>query len=381
MITLTRTLTAVAALTLAVPFVPHAVAAQPPTPVKCTGSLPASQVSAIRKIAESALQEQHISGLTVGIGRNGNVIFGCGYGLRDRAHQLPSDADTVYPIGSITKQFTATAVMLLAQDGKVDIDAPVARYLPTAPHAKEVTVRNLLNQTSGLDDYIHHLPLKDWSSPRFDLSPKQYARMVAGTKLGFKPGTKWQYSNTNYLLLGMLVSKVSGQPYATFLHQRILAPNHLTTMQYLTHYAASAADSSRPYDYKAKHFVALTNIPMGWANSAGALASTAADLIRWDGAFFNDRILDADGVRSMTTPPNIPMERTRMQALLRGYAFGWVDGRDHGRTVIWHNGGLPGARAMNATFPHNGLEVIVLTNASTAAPEKIALAIAGAVGE
>ena len=378
---ITRTRAAVAAFALAATFVPQTATAQPPAGAKCVGSLPAAQVAAIRSIAERALQQQHISGLTVGVGRNGQVVFGCGYGLRDRARALPADADTVYPIGSVTKQFTATAVMLLAADGKVDIDAPLARYLPNVAHAREVTVRNLLNQTSGIPDYVHHLPLKDWSSPRFDLTPQQYAQMLTGSKLAFKPGTKWQYSNSNYLLLGMLVSKVSGEPFETFLRERILEPQHLTTMEYLKRYAASSPDSARPYDYKAKHFVALSNIPMGWANTAGALASTASDLIKWDAAFFNNRILDADGVRTMTTPPKLPIQHTRMQALLRGYAFGWVDGRDHGRTVIWHNGGLPGARAMNATFPHDGLEVVVLTNASTAEPEKIALAIAGAVGE
>jgi CubicO group peptidase (beta-lactamase class C family) len=308
------------------------------------------------------------------------VLFACGYGLRDRERALPSDAATIYPIGSITKQFTATAVMLLAADGKVNIDDRLARYLPKAPHAAELTVRELLNQTSGLPEYVAKLPLQNLRSPQFALRPEQYAATIAHAPLAFKPGSKWQYSNTNYLLLGMLVTAVSGEPYERFVRERILAPQQLASTQFLKTFVAPGSDSAHGYEFAKGGFVAVPDVPMAWGNAAGALGSTVADVIRWDGAFFGNRVLDAAGVREMTTPPKLAKPPSKLP-LLRGYAFGWVIGIDHDRRVVWHNGGVMGARAMNATLPHNGLEVIVLTNAGKAQPEKIALDVAGVVGE
>jgi D-alanyl-D-alanine carboxypeptidase len=349
-------------------------------PTECAGALPAAQVAAIRRIAERERLKQHIAGLTVGVGRNGRVLFACGYGVRDRERALPADAATIYPIGSITKQFTATAVMLLAADGKVNIDDRLARYLPKTPHAAELTVRELLNQTSGLPEYVAKLPLQNLRSPLFGVQPEQYAATIAHAPLAFKPGSKWRYSNTNYLLLGMLVTAVSGESYERFVRERILAPQQLGSRQFLKTFVAPGSDSAHGYEFAKGRFVAVPDVPMAWGNAAGALGSTVADVIRWDGAFFGDRVLDAAGVRAMTTPPKLAAPPSKLP-MLRGYAFGWAIGVDHGRRVVWHNGGVMGARAMNATLPHNGLEVVVLTNAGTAQPEKIALAVAGVVGE
>jgi D-alanyl-D-alanine carboxypeptidase len=372
-------LAAFAALGIMAALAPSPRAALAKT-AECAGALPAAQVAAIRRIAERERRKQHIAGLTVGVGRNGRVLFACGYGLRDRERELAADAATIYPIGSITKQFTATAVMLLAADGKVNIDDRLARYLPKAPHAAELTVRQLLNQTSGLPEYVAKLPLQNLRSPLFGLQPEQYVATIAHAPLAFKPGSKWQYSNTNYLLLGMLVTAVSGEPYERFVRERILAPQQLGSTQFLKTFVAPGSDSAHGYEFEKGSFVAVPDVPMAWGNAAGALGSTVADVIRWDGAFFGDRILDAAGVRAMTTPPKLAAPPAKL-AMLRGYAFGWAIGVDHDRRVVWHNGGVMGARAMNATLPHNGLEVVVLTNAGTAQPEKIALAVAGVVGE
>jgi CubicO group peptidase (beta-lactamase class C family) len=343
--------------------------------------LSAQQIRRINAIAAQTLAKQHISGIEIGIGRAGKVLYRHGYGFRDRARRLYVTSQTVFPIGSITKQFTSTAVMLLVDRRKVDLDAPIARYLPSAPHGSEITVRELLDQTSGLPDYLENKPLLASimaGTVRPD-SMQNFVALVHGKPLHFKPGTKYEYSNTNYALAGMLVARLGGMPYSRFLQHEIFTPQHLTSTQYLRMSVPSGSDVTRGYDYKKGRFVLLPSFSMDWGNAAGAIASDVSDLIHWDNAYFSGQVIPLQAVRIATTPPpHIAMLRSknRTNNLGLGYAFGWVQARAEGRQVIWHNGGLPGARAMNATFPRDDLEIVVLTNATDASPEETALKLA-----
>lgn len=349
--------------------------------VAAANPLTEAQMRQIDDIAARALAKQHIAGMELGIGRGGKLLYAQGYGLRDRARHLPVTAQTIFPVGSITKQFTAAAVMLLVDRGKVDLDARVSRYVPSAPHGSEITVRQLLDQTSGLPDYLEDKPLlraimagKDGGH-----STESLIALVKGKPLHFKPGTKYEYSNTNYALAGTIVSRVSGVPYAQFIRREIFTPQNLTSTQYLRTTVPSGSDVARGYDYAKGRFVPISQFSMDWANAAGAIASNAHDLVRWDRAYFSGDVIPLKDVRVATTPPaHIVMlaSENRVNNIGLGYAFGWVQARAEGRQMIWHNGGLPGARAMNATFPHDGLAIIVLTNVTTASPEEVALKIA-----
>lgn len=340
-----------------------------------------TQMRRIDAIAARALAAQHISGMEIGVGRNGKVLYARGYGLRDRARSLPVTAQTVFPVGSITKQFTAAAVMKLVDRGKVDLNARVSTYVANAPHGSEITVRELLDQTSGLPDYLENKPLLA-SIMSGTVGPSSVPSLVAlvdGKPLHFKPGTKYEYSNTNYALAGLIVAKVSGMPYGEFLRTAILEPLHLSSMQYLRYAPPSGTDVSRGYNYAKGRFTVIPRFSLDWGNAAGALASDTADLVRWDDAFFSGDVIPLRDVRIATTPPpGIAMlaSKNRTNNIGLGYAFGWVQARAEGRRMIWHNGGLPGARAMNATFPRDGLEIVVLTNATEADPERVALQIA-----
>ncbi len=343
--------------------------------------LSGAQIRQINAISAHALAAEHISGIEVGVGRRGKVLFAQGYGLRDRARNLPVTAQTVFPVGSITKQFTAAAVMLLVSRGKVDLNAHVARYLPSAPHGSEISVRELLNQTSGLPDYLDNRSLLAaiMSGRDGSHSVSSLVKMVEGKPLRFKPGTKWEYSNTNYALAGMIVSRVSGMPFGRFLQREIFTPQGLDVTQYLRTTVPAGRNVTRGYDYGKKGFTLIPQFSMDWGNAAGAIASNVEDLIRWDNAFFSGAIIPPADVRIATTPPaGITMLRSKDPAnnLGIGYAFGWVRARAEGRPLIWHNGGLPGARAMNAVFPRSGLEIVVLTNATVADPESVALKVA-----
>jgi D-alanyl-D-alanine carboxypeptidase len=359
-------------LTASLAVVPAGAPAEP---------LSATRVAKIDAIVRSAMAAQHLAGVEVAVGRNGTTLFTKGYGLRDTARELPVTSRTVFLIGSITKQFTAACVMLLVEQGKVRLDAPVSTYLPDVPHAAGVTVRELLDQTSGLPDYLEDKPLATAllaGTYATNEPPSYYVNLTRRLPPHFKPGTKWMYSNTNYLVLGMLVAKIAGESYPDFLDQAILQPQGLSAIQYPASSIPAGRDVARGYTYANGGFTVIPQYDVSWAGSAGALASDAADLVKWDGAFFGGHVISPANVTIATTPPHgiamdVPKKSTQ-GAIARGYAFGWVRGNDEGRTIIWHNGGTIGGRAMNATFA-DGLEIVVLTNATTADPESVALKI------
>ena len=346
-------------------------------------ALSTAQVSKINSIVRTAMAQQHLVGVEVAVGRNGTTLYSKGYGLREQVKNLPVNASTVFPIGSISKQFTAACVMLLVQQGKIDLDAKLATYLPGAPHASQITVREILNQTSGLPDYLENKPLITalFSGTWTTHEPfAYYVNLVRGDPLKFKPGTKWEYSNTNYAIAGMLIEKVSGESYATFLTQNIFERQDLTSMQYLTWSIPAGNDVTHGYNYAKGTYTLVPRYEMSWGGAAGAIASTASDLVKWDGAFFGGKVISQSNVEIATTPPHgitLGLHAGNTQSTIaEGYGFGWVTGHDEGRRIVWHNGGLIGARAMNAVFPDDGLEIVILSNATTADPEAISLRIA-----
>lgn len=343
-------------------------------------ALSPAQQARIDAIARKQLAAQNIAGLTVGVGRNGKLLFARGYGLRDIARKLPADAGTAYAVGSITKQFTAAAVMLLAQDGQVDTGAKLARYLPSVRHAGQVTVRELLDQISGLQDYLVDKPLLDSiENGTIAYHPiAYYVNVGADLPLDFPPGSKWAYSNTNYAALGWLIERVSGESYQRFLANEIFQ-TRMPHTSYLRRSLPPGNDSSQGYNFAKGGFALVKPYDMSWANAAGALSSTVGDLVTWDGLFFGGRIIDEASLRSaLQAPKNRPLlaSKDERDNIAQTYASGWVHGQDEGRNLIWHNGGTVGYRTMNLVFPGDGLEVIVLTNATDGKPEPIALQIA-----
>ncbi|HTA38906.1 MAG TPA: serine hydrolase domain-containing protein [Candidatus Acidoferrales bacterium] len=338
-----------------------------------------AQQGAIDAIARKQLAAQHVSGLTIGIGRNGKVLFARGYGVRDREGRLDADAGTVYAIGSITKQFTAAAVWLLAQQHRVDVDATVSRYLPGVPHSQRVTVLELLDQISGYRDYLENdALLKSVENSTVGHHPiAYYAGLGANMPLEFPPGSKWGYSNTNYALLGLLIERVSGKSYWDFLQHDVLR-SRLPNTTYLATSLPPGNDSSQGYTYAKGSYALVKPYDMSWGNAAGALASTASDLIAWDGLYFGGGIIDAATVRTALAAPRnraMVVSKDERNNIAQTYASGWVHGQDEGRKLLWHNGGLIGYRSMNLVYP-DGLEIVVLTNATTADPENIALEVA-----
>src|SRR5580704_7993505 len=191
-------------------------------------ALTTSERAALDKLAESTVEREHIAGATVVVAHDGVVVYEQGFGFADIAQKKPAAANTLYPIGSITKQFTAASVLLLAQDRKLSIDDPLSKYVSGLPWADRITLRHLLDQESGVVDF--RFGAGDLTTP---LSHARVLDRLKQTDLLFAPGSKYEYSNSNYYLLGMVIEKASGETYQQFLSRRIFGPLGLTSTFYI----------------------------------------------------------------------------------------------------------------------------------------------------
>ncbi len=262
----------------AAPAAQH-VSAAPSQPVP---SLKTALQSKIDVDVRALLSAAHAPGASIAIVQGGAIVYTRGYGLRDVANALPADADTRYEIGSITKQFTAAAILQLKEAGKIDLDATVATYLPPVAHAKEITIRQLLTHTSGLDDYV--------SDPNFETlaaTPATFDQVmsrISERPLDFTPGARFGYSSTNYLILGRIVELVSRQSWEAYVQQHLFAPAGMTDSATMAQ-EPQLAGMARGYVYAQGRTAESKRIDESWGSSAGGIVSTADDLQKWGAAY------------------------------------------------------------------------------------------------
>ncbi|HEY7995164.1 MAG TPA: serine hydrolase [Candidatus Eremiobacteraceae bacterium] len=327
-------------------------------------AITAAQSRAIDQLVTKTLASEHIAGATVAVSVRGKIAYESGYGFADIGSKKHAGIDTAYPIGSITKQFTAACILLLAKDQKLSLDDPLSQYVPGLPWGDRVTLRHLLDQESGVVDF--RLGAIDTSAR---LSHGEVVARLAKTDLLFPPGSRFEYSNSNYYLLGLVVEKVSGQTYPAFLDSRVLKRAGLAATFY--------NDGTRVGAPLAAGYTATSNGPQpvaaesaDWGYAAGSVASTVADLATWDDALRTPGLLDAGSLREMFTAGTLD------SGAATDYAFGWVAVKHNGHRLFWHNGEVTGFHAMNAVFPDDRTDVIVLTNTGgTFAADRLALQI------
>ncbi|MEO6914172.1 MAG: serine hydrolase domain-containing protein [Candidatus Baltobacteraceae bacterium] len=335
------------------------------------GALPAAQQAAVDGAVSAVMQRDQVPAISIGIARNGRMLYERGYGYRDLPGKVPADAGTIYEIGSITKQFTAVMILQLLHEGKLSLDDPVAKYVANYPSAARVTLRQLLSQVSGIPDYTQQADFLSYADQ--DLTPAQIVAKVASLPLDFAPASKWEYSNTNYVLLGMVIEKITGRSYAEALRTRLLNPLHLTSTTY-TDLVATVADRAFGYSWYDKYSVLARPSSMTIPFSAGALSSNAADLIAWDTALFSDRILPPDLTTLMMTPGSLS-DGTPID-----YGFGLQLTRVYGRLGVMHSGGIFGFSSFNIVFPETKLQIVILGNSdSFVSAEALAKSIAAIV--
>lgn len=318
-----------------------------------------NQSPGLEAAVRGALQADRIPGVEIGVAVRGKLVLDAGYGLASVDAQIPVTPATHFEIGSITKQFIAASILQLKEHGKLKLSDRLGRYVPEYPQGKNVTIEQLLWQVSGIPDYINGVPgiRKIVMTKRGGLH--QGLLDIKGMPLYFKPGTKWRYSNTNYLLLGAVVARVSHQSWKEYLREHIFAPAGMTQTGFISDeshllpMAVGYATDSRGRLRQAPH-----TMP-GWGGPDGAIVSTAADLARWDDAFFSGRVVNMADVRLATAAHHLPSGAST------NYGFGWMLDDLDGQKRIWHGGTTLGFDAQNAYFPALHEAVIVLTNSYT----------------
>jgi CubicO group peptidase (beta-lactamase class C family) len=317
----------------------------------------------------SGLIQTNDPSLAVLVAQNGKILFEKGYGLADLEHHVPVIPQTTFRIGSITKQFTAAAILKLQEEGKLSLDDKLSKYIPDFPRGDEVTLRQLLTHTSGIHDYS--------DDPRMT-KPITTEAIIEELKMqkhpyDFDPGGAWRYDNSGYVLLGYIVEKVSGQSYGSFLRENFFHPLAMTDTG-VHHAQLDLPHEALGYSLITNGFTWALNEDQTWCGGAGALYSTVEDLYRWNEGIFNGRVLDAASLKAAFTP-----DKTKeIQGYNRdtGYGFGWFIRRHRGLREISHGGGLDGFRSMLLRLPDEKFTVAILANAgpgrTNASPEILA---------
>jgi CubicO group peptidase (beta-lactamase class C family) len=259
-----------------------------------------------------------------------------------------------YSIGSVSKQFMAGAILMLAEEGKVSLDDKVGRYLPNLTRANEITIRQLLSHTSGYQDYY---PL-DYVAPFMQkpVTADEILRTWAGKALDFDPGTRWQYSNTNYVAAGRIVERITGAPFATFLKARIFGPLGMTSVIDLDEKSLTESDAAGYTRFGLGAARAVAPEGRGWLFAAGELAMTARDLARWDISLIEHQLLKPVSLDAMMNPVRLK------NGAPTGYALGVGVSDANGRPRLQHGGAVSGFVSLNTVWPTERAAVVVLAN-------------------
>jgi CubicO group peptidase (beta-lactamase class C family) len=334
-------------------------------------SVPTAAIEAADRYVAEQMEKRRIPGLSLAVVRDGQVVHARGYGLANVELDVKATAETVYQSGSVGKQFTATAVMMLVEEGKLGLDDELTRLLPgSPPHWKGITVRHLLSHTSGIKDYS--VPL--WH----EYTDGDLFRAFAEPPLDFPVGEKWSYSNTGYALLGFVIEKVTGKFYGDFLRERVFEPLGMTATRVISEadIVRNRASGYRLVDgaLKNQEWVA----PSLNRTADGALYFTVLDVARWDAALYTEKLLKTSSLQQMWTPARLnnglPAESGD-----GAYGFGWRMGEHRGHRKVEHGGSWQGFRTQITRFVDDRLTVIALCNLAGCDPGSIAYGVAGIV--
>jgi CubicO group peptidase (beta-lactamase class C family) len=323
------------------------------------------RADAIDDYINTEIARQHVPGLALGIMRHGQVVRAQGYGFATLEHHVPVHPDTVFETGAVGMQFTAVAVMLLVDDGKLRLDDPVRKFLPDAPRTwTPMTVRHLLNHTSGL-------PTTPNGEFRRDYTDEELLGIIYKQELNFPAGTRWNFSYTDYVTLGFLVKKVSGEPYSDLLARRVFTPLGMQTARLID---ASAIVPNRAAGYQLSNGELRNQdwvSPTANSTADGSLYLSVLDYARWDAALFGHSLLKAQSWAEIARPARLASGRSYP------YGFGWFFGDSAGQEVWRHSGSWQGFQSFVIHYVRDELTLVALENSDSGDPETIARHVAG----
>ena len=311
-------------------------------------------VAQIDRIAEDALHETGSPSVSLALVKDGKLAYARGYGKARLDPPAAAQPQMRYKIGSVSKQFLAAAILLLVQDGKLSLDDPVGKYMPGLTRGDEITIRQLLSHTSGYQDYY---PL-DFVAP-FMLEPVTAAGIVdrwARKPLDFDPGTQWQYSNTNYVIAGLILEKVSGMPMMDFLRTRIFRPLGMNSVVDLNHESLTPADAQGYGRYVTGPVHPAVVEAQGWVFAAGELAMTPRDLALWDISLLDRKLLSPASLDQMMNAPRLK------SGAPQNYALGVSVTNSGGFPVLSHGGAVSGFTSVNTVWMGRGAAIAVFAN-------------------
>jgi CubicO group peptidase (beta-lactamase class C family) len=337
----------------------------------CLMIVPASFAQApsdpVDQFVQSEMQRQHVPGLALLVAKDGQIIRAQGYGFSNVELQVPVKPETIFQSGSVGKQFTATAVMMLVEEGKIHLDDHLSDYFKNAPPAwNKVTIRQLLSHTAGFTDYPKDFDL------RKDYSEDDLLKIIYAIPLAFEPGTKWSYSNLGYVTLGILIHRVAGKFYGDILQERIFQPLGMKTARIISE-ADIIPNRAAGYqlvkgELKNQDWVS----PSMNTTADGSLYFSILDLAKWDAALYGDKLLKPESLEQMWTVTKLNDGKPNSGH----YGFGWFVDDDHGERVVSHEGAWQGFTTYIIRHLGHKLTVVVLTNLADDDPAAIGKKVA-----
>ncbi len=334
------------------------------------GGLSASQIAAIDRLGETSVSGHFAPSVVIGVQRYGKTIYLRGFGDRNIETKSPAQGSTPYMIGSNTKQFTAASILRLQDEGKLSVDDRLSKYLPAIPHANEVTLRQLLTMSSGYADYVETATFKNAVRSAAQ-SPAQAVALVKSLPLDFLPGSRWSYCNSGYMLLQMVIERVSGMTFHTFLQRHFFTPLGMraTYLQLSSHLAPNVAAEYSSFALGPWEPAPYWNYT--WVSATGGLVSDVADLEKWNAALDGGKLLSSRSLAEMFAPG--PAASTPGGD---GYGMGIRLGEmPNGHRYIGHGGNTTGSSAQDIRFPDDHLSIIVLSNAPNYSFNTTAIAV------
>jgi len=344
--------TAQTALCLALMFIP---------------SIASAQSDKVDEFVRTEMQKSKIPGLSIAVVKNGEIVKAKGYGLANVELGVPATPETIYQSGSVGKQFIATLVMMLVEQGKMGLDDPISKYIPDTPDMwKPITIRHLLRHTSGISNKFY-----EQINLRQDYTEDDLVKKIAVAPLDFQPGQSWIYSNAGYVMLGILVHKATGKFYGDLLREKIFSPLGMA-MARIINEADIVMNRAAGYhlvngELKNQEWVS----PTFNSTADGSLYFSILDMVKWDTALNSERLLRRASLEQMWTPVKTS------DGQVKPYGFGWAIVDANGHRLIEHGGAWQGFKAHIARYIDDRLSVIVLANLANADPGRIAHTIAG----
>jgi CubicO group peptidase (beta-lactamase class C family) len=343
--------------------------------VSSVSALKPEQVADVDRYVTGEMKREHIPGLAVGIYSRGQILLAEGYGLASVELNVAVKPDTIFQSGSVGKQFVSAAVMMLVEEGRVGLDDSILKYFPNAPESwKPILVKNLLSHTSGLAEYetAERTGPKGPFYMRLDFTEDELVNKIETLPIEFKPGEKWNYRNTNYVLLGVMIHRVTGKYYADFLQERIFRPWDMRATRLISE-TDIIPNRSSGYEMNTGKLRNQEWVSPTFNSTAdGTLYFNVLDLAKWDEALFGTSLLKQSSLDRIWTV--FPLNDDKPNPA--HYGFGWEITALNGHKLIEHGGAWQGFTCDISRFVDDGLTVVVLTNLAGAQPDAIAHAVA-----